>query len=73
MGKKTATLFKTSCQFKRFHNWAKLLDYILKAHFIPTEIPFESDQKCSVLTWLQKGEILLWKSQKQINKNETID
>lgn len=47
--------------------------YILKAHFIPTEIPFESDQKCSVLTWLQKGEILLWKSQKQINKNETID
>ena len=37
------------------------------------EIPFESDRKCSVLTWLEKGEILLWKSQKQINNNETID
>ena len=47
--------------------------YILKAHFIPTAIPFKSDRKCSVLTWLQIGEILLWKSQKQINKNETMD
>lgn len=47
--------------------------YILKTHLIPTAIPFKGDRKCSVLTWLQKGEILLSKTHKNNNKNETTD